>query len=48
MAKAGGFSAKWYLSAFPDKEVNKGYGLVQNRDGDNENHSMNKENKRIL
>ena len=28
--KAGGFSPKWYLSAFPDKEVNKGYGLVQN------------------
>lgn len=28
--KAGGFSAKWYLSAFPPKEVNKGYGLVQN------------------
>ena len=28
--KPGGFSAKWYLSAFPDKEVNKGYGLVQN------------------
>ncbi len=28
--KASGFSAKWYLSAFPPKEVNKGYGLVQN------------------
>ena len=28
--KAGGFSAKWYLSAFPPSEVNKGYGLVQN------------------
>lgn len=28
--KPGGFSAKWYLSAFPAKEVNKGYGLVQN------------------
>lgn len=28
--RAGGFSAKWYLSAFPPKEVNKGYGLVQN------------------
>jgi hypothetical protein len=28
--KAGGFSPKWYLSAFPPKEVNKGYGLVQN------------------
>ncbi len=25
-----GFSAKWYLSAFPLSEVNKGYGLVQN------------------
>lgn len=24
------FSAKWYLSAFPANEVNKGYGLVQN------------------
>lgn len=24
------FSAKWYLSAFPLSEVNKGYGLVQN------------------
>ena len=24
------FSAKWYLSAFPKSEVNKGYGLVQN------------------
>lgn len=28
--KSGGFSAKWYLSAFPPSEVNKGYGLVQN------------------
>ena len=28
--KAGEFSAKWYLSAFPPKEVNKGYGLIQN------------------
>ncbi|MDC2621923.1 RagB/SusD family nutrient uptake outer membrane protein [Bacteroides ovatus] len=28
--KEGGFSAKWYLSAFPAKEVSKGYGLVQN------------------
>lgn len=28
--KQGGFSPKWYLSAFPAKEVNKGYGLVQN------------------
>lgn len=27
---AGGFSEKWYLSAFPLNEVNKGYGLVQN------------------
>lgn len=26
----GGFSEKWYLSAFPLNEVNKGYGLVQN------------------
>lgn len=26
----GGFSEKWYLSAFPSKEINKGYGLVQN------------------
>ena len=24
------FSSKWYLSAFPPSEVNKGYGLVQN------------------
>lgn len=24
------FSPKWYLSAFPPNEVNKGYGLVQN------------------
>jgi hypothetical protein len=24
------FSRKWYLSAFPATEVNKGYGLVQN------------------
>lgn len=24
------FSSKWYLSAFPVSEVNKGYGLVQN------------------
>lgn len=24
------FNPKWYLSAFPTKEVNKGYGLVQN------------------
>ena len=28
--KEGGFSPKWYLSAFPSKEVDKGYGLVQN------------------
>lgn len=28
--KPGGFSPKWYLSAFPSKEINKGYGLVQN------------------
>ena len=26
----GGFSSIWYLSAFPQNEVNKGYGLVQN------------------
>lgn len=26
----GGFSEKWYLSAFPQDEINKGYGLVQN------------------
>ncbi len=26
----GGFSPKWYLSAFPNSEVNKGYGLIQN------------------
>ncbi|MDY3267055.1 MAG: RagB/SusD family nutrient uptake outer membrane protein [Phocaeicola sp.] len=25
-----GFNSKWYLSAFPVSEVNKGYGLVQN------------------
>lgn len=25
-----GFDAKWYLSPFPQTEVNKGYGLVQN------------------
>jgi len=24
------FSRKWYLSAFPSDEINKGYGLVQN------------------
>lgn len=24
------FSAKWFLSAFPSDEINKGYGLVQN------------------
>lgn len=26
----GGFAEKWFLSAFPSKEVNKGYGLIQN------------------
>lgn len=26
----GGFAPKWCLSAFPSKEINKGYGLVQN------------------
>lgn len=26
----GGFSPKWCLSAFPSKEVNKRYGLIQN------------------
>ncbi len=26
----GNYSRKWYLSAFPQNEVNKGYGLVQN------------------
>ena len=25
-----GFEPKWYLSPFPQTEVNKGYGLVQN------------------
>lgn len=24
------FDPKWYLSAFPSNEVNKGYGLTQN------------------
>ena len=24
------FNRKWYMSAFPSDEVNKGYGLVQN------------------
>ena len=24
------FSPKWYLSAFPSDEINKGYGLIQN------------------
>ena len=24
------FIPKWYLSAFPSNEINKGYGLVQN------------------
>lgn len=28
--KENGFSAKWYLSAFPSDEINKKYGLVQN------------------
>ena len=28
--KEGGFSPKWYLSAFPSKEIDKGYGLIQN------------------
>lgn len=28
--KADGFSPKFYLSAFPSTEVNKGYGLIQN------------------
>lgn len=28
--KQGGFSPKWYLSAFPPSEVNKNYGLTQN------------------
>ena len=27
---AGGFSSIWYFSAFPQDEVNKGYGLIQN------------------
>jgi hypothetical protein len=27
---ARNFSPKWYFSAFPPKEINKGYGLVQN------------------
>lgn len=26
------FQFKWYLSAFPVNEVNKGYGLTQNPD----------------
>lgn len=26
----GGFSSIWYFSAFPQDEVNKGYGLIQN------------------
>lgn len=25
-----GFDAKWYLSPFPQTEINKGYGLIQN------------------
>jgi starch-binding outer membrane protein, SusD/RagB family len=24
------WSPRWYLSAFPQMEINKGYGLVQN------------------
>lgn len=28
--KPGGFSSKFYLSAFPSKEITKGYGLIQN------------------
>ena len=24
------FSPKWYMSAFPSNEINKGYGLLQN------------------
>lgn len=28
--KEGGFSSKWYLTAFPPSEINKGYGLTQN------------------
>ncbi|MEG0887930.1 MULTISPECIES: RagB/SusD family nutrient uptake outer membrane protein [Bacteroides] len=28
--KPGGFEEKWYLSAFPQAEINKGYGMVQN------------------
>ena len=27
------FSPKWYMSAFPSNEINKGYGLLQNPDG---------------
>lgn len=29
-AWTGQFDPKWYLSAFPSDEINKGYGLVQN------------------
>lgn len=29
-AEPGKWSPKWYLSAFPSKEINKAYGLVQN------------------
>ena len=25
-----GFDPKWYLSPFPQNEINKGYGLIQN------------------
>lgn len=28
--REGGFSSKWYLSAFPPEEIDKGYGMVQN------------------
>lgn len=28
--RPGGFSRKWYLSAFPASEINKGYGMIQN------------------
>lgn len=28
--KESGFSPKWYLSAFPTSEIDKGYGLIQN------------------
>lgn len=28
--KSNGFSSKWYLSALPSDEINKGYGMIQN------------------